>query len=71
MQDAVQDLLGSHAPAWLLAGDGRVVMTLLTLLLVYPLCCLRGIREVCAGGWGGGGMATGVGAVGAFGRWIA
>lgn len=43
---AVADLLRSAAPAWLLVGDGRVVMTLLTVSVVLPLCTLRQIRQV-------------------------
>ena len=39
-------LLPGSAPAWLLAGDGRVVMALLTVVLVLPLCTLRQIRQV-------------------------
>lgn len=42
----VQELLPGGAPAWLTGGDGRVVMSLLCVLVVFPLSCLRRMREV-------------------------
>ncbi len=42
----VQELLPGGAPGWLTAGDGRVVMSVLCVLVVFPLSCLRRMREV-------------------------
>lgn len=38
-------LIACHAE-WLVAYDGRVVMSLVGVLLVLPLCCLRRMRSV-------------------------
>lgn len=46
------EVLLPHAPAWLSAGDGRVVMALLAVAVVFPLSCLRQLRQV--GGRGRG-----------------
>ena len=36
-------------PAWLVAYDGRGTMCLFAVVAVYPLCCLKGMRQVgCA-----------------------
>ncbi|PRW60760.1 amino acid transporter [Chlorella sorokiniana] len=43
---AVQELLPGGAPRWLTAGDGRVVMSVLCMLIVFPLSCLRRMREL-------------------------
>ena len=37
----------SSPPAWLVAYDGRGVMTLFAIVAVLPLCCLKGMRQVC------------------------
>ncbi len=34
------------APAWLVAYDGRGTMCLFAVVAVYPLCCLKGMRQV-------------------------
>ena len=34
-------------PAWLVAYDGRGTMCLFALGAVFPLCCLKGMRQVC------------------------
>jgi len=33
-------------PAWLVAYDGRGTMCLFAVVAVYPLCCLKGMRQV-------------------------
>ena len=48
---AVQDLYpgGTAPPRWvrlLTASDGRLVMTLLGIIVVFPLSCMRHLREV-------------------------
>jgi hypothetical protein len=43
---AARDLFpAGAAPAWLTAGQGRVVMVL-SLLIIFPLSCLRRMRQV-------------------------
>jgi heme exporter protein D len=43
---AARDLFpAGAAPGWLTAGQGRVVM-LLSLLIIFPLSCLRRMRQV-------------------------
>ena len=37
----------SSPPAWLVAYDGRGAMTLFAVVAVLPLCCLKGMRQVC------------------------
>ena len=37
-----------QAPFWLVAGGGRGAMTVVALAIVFPLCLLRGMRQV---GW--------------------
>ena len=34
-------------PAWLVAYDGRGTMCLFAVVAVFPLCCLKGMRQVC------------------------
>ena len=49
---AVRRLFPGGSPAWwLTAGDGRVAMAVLTLAVVFPLSCLRRMREVCVWWW--------------------
>ena len=36
----------SKPPAWLVAYDGRGTMCLFALVAVFPLCCLKGMRQV-------------------------
>lgn len=43
---AVEKLMAGAAPAWLVGGDGRLIMTLISLGIVFPLSCLRHIRKV-------------------------
>lgn len=33
-------------PAWLVAYDGRGTMCLFAVAAVFPLCCLKGMRQV-------------------------
>ena len=37
---------GGEAPAWL---SGRLLMTAMALLVLFPLCLLRHMRQVCVG----------------------
>jgi hypothetical protein len=43
---AAAALYPGGAPAWLVAGDGRIIMAALALLVVFPLSCLRRMREL-------------------------
>lgn len=36
----------ANPPAWLVAYDGRGTMCLFALVAVFPLCCLKGMRQV-------------------------
>lgn len=36
----------SSPPAWLVAYDGRGTMCLFAVVAVFPLCCLKGMRQV-------------------------
>lgn len=46
---ALEGLFAGAAPAWAVAGDGRVPMVALGLLIVFPLSCMRRIRSVGGG----------------------
>ncbi|KAK9817843.1 hypothetical protein WJX72_002950 [[Myrmecia] bisecta] len=36
----------AEPPSWLLNGDGRALMAIIAVLLVFPLCCLRRMRSL-------------------------
>lgn len=46
---AAQELFPGGAPGWLVAGGGRALMAVLAAVVVFPLSCVRHMREVrCA-----------------------
>lgn len=46
---AAHELFPGGPPGWLVAGGGRALMAALAATIVFPLSCVRHMREVGAG----------------------